>query len=60
MKRLRDDYSDILKSGDFIQSGPLDAEQDEPELNSLPRLVFRQRSRNFGRLRELINAVNTP
>lgn len=60
MKRLRKDFQDVLKSGDFVQSGPLDAESDEPQLDSLPRLVFRQRHRNFGRLRELINAVNEP
>ncbi len=58
MKKLRKDFSDILKSGDFKQSGPLAAEDDEPQLGKLPRLVFRHRRRNFGRLRELINAVN--
>ncbi|MEJ6571597.1 MAG: LOG family protein [Akkermansiaceae bacterium] len=58
LKKLRKDFSDILKSGDFKQCGPLDAEDDEPLLDSLPRLVFRHRRRNFGRLRELIDAIN--
>ncbi len=58
LKKLRKDFSDILKSGDFKQCGPLDAEDDEPLFDSLPRLVFRHRRRNFGRLRELIDAIN--
>ena len=58
LKKLRKDFSDTLKSGDFKQCGPLDAEDDEPLLDSLPRLVFRHRRRNFGRLRELIDAIN--
>ncbi len=58
MKMLRKGFSDILKSGEFKQSGPLEAEEDEPQLDSLPRLVFRHRRRDFGRLRELIDAIN--
>lgn len=58
MKRLRKDFGDILKSGDFIQCGALSAEEDEPELDPLPRLVFRHRRRSFGRLRELIDVIN--
>ena len=58
MQRLRDDYSDVLKSGDFIQGGALPDEQNEPELSELPRLIFRHGRRDFGRLREFINAIN--
>lgn len=58
LKKLRKEFSDVLKSGDFKQCGPIDAEDDEPLLDALPRLVFRHRRRNFGRLRELIDAVN--
>lgn len=58
MQRLRDEFSDILKSGDFAQGEPLPDEQNEPELSELPRLIFRHRRRDFGRLREFINAVN--
>jgi hypothetical protein len=53
MKRLHEDFSDILKSGGFKQCGPVCEEDDEPELDALPRLVFRHRHRNFGRLRDL-------
>jgi len=58
MKRLKKDFSDVLKSGEFCRSGPLPAEEDEPELDQLPRIIFRHRRRDFGRLRELIDALN--
>ncbi len=58
MKKLREDFSDVLKSGDFSQGGPLPAEEDEPRLASLNRLVFRHRRRDYGRLRELIDVIN--
>lgn len=58
MKSIRKDFADILKSGEFEQSGPLPAEADEAELDKLARLVFRHRRRNFGRLRQLIDAIN--
>jgi uncharacterized protein (TIGR00730 family) len=59
LKMLKVEYRDVLKSGKFEVSGPLPAEEDEPELDSLYRLVFRHNRRDFGRLRELINALNT-
>ncbi|MCP5535916.1 MAG: LOG family protein [Akkermansiaceae bacterium] len=59
INKLRRDFGDILKSGDFIQGAPLPAEEDEPQLDALPRLIFRHRRRNFGRLRQLIDAINS-
>ncbi|MDG0994001.1 MAG: LOG family protein [Akkermansiaceae bacterium] len=58
MKKLRADFTDVLKSGGFKQSGPLPAESDETDLAGLNRLIFRHRRRNFGRLRELIDVLN--
>lgn len=58
MQRLRAEFNDVLKSGDFTQGGPLPDEKNEPQLDSLPRLIFRHGRRDFGRLREFINAVN--
>lgn len=55
---LNDEFGDIVKSGKMEQGEPLEEEEDEPELDSLPRLVFRHRRRDFGRLRQLIDAVN--
>ena len=56
--KVRTEFTDMVKSGSMEQCGALDAEADEPELDSLHRLVFRHRRRDFGRLREFINAVN--
>jgi uncharacterized protein (TIGR00730 family) len=56
---LNADFSDIVKSGQIEASDALDAEEDEPQLQALPRLVFRHRRRSFGRLRQFIDAVNS-
>lgn len=50
-------FPDILSEGQFQVSGPL-AEEDEPELANLSRLVFRFNRRNLGRLRQLIDRLN--
>ncbi|MEW6117755.1 MAG: TIGR00730 family Rossman fold protein [Nitrospirota bacterium] len=53
-------FSDILMPGGSIAlSGPLTAEADEPELAHLPRLIIDFNKRDFGRLRKLIDAVNS-
>ena len=51
-------FPDILAGGEFETSAPLPAEQDEPELAHMPRLVFQFNRRNLGRLRELIDYLN--
>jgi len=58
LKLLHKNFSDVLKSGGFAKSKPLPAEEDEPQLDTLHRLVFRHQHRNFGRLRELIDTLN--
>lgn len=66
MKRLSDtavgklekEYSDLIESGGMTQSGALKAEDNEPELAELPRLVFNHHKGDFGRMREFIDAVN--
>lgn len=55
---LNKEFGEIVKSGEIVQCGPLEEEEDEPDLNCLTRLVFRHRRRDFGRLRMLINALN--
>ncbi len=42
----------------MTQQNALEEEDDEEELSGLARLVFRHRRRDFGRLRQLIDAVN--
>jgi uncharacterized protein (TIGR00730 family) len=55
---LARDFADIVVSGSMEQRPALDEEADEPELASLPRLVFAFNRTNFGRLRQLIDRVN--
>ena len=56
--RLQEQFTDLLKSGGITQRGALEEEADEPEIAALPRLVFRHQRRNYGRLRQFIDAVN--
>lgn len=56
---LEADFSDLVKEGRMTQQEALDEEGDEEELSGLTRLVFHHRRRDFGRLRQLIDAVNS-
>lgn len=56
--RLQAEFADVVKAGAMEQREALEAECDEAELSGLPRLVFRHRRSDFGRLRQLIDAVN--
>lgn len=56
---LNDLYEDMLiRGGRIFLSGPLPEEADEPEITHLPRLILDFNSRDFGRLRSLIDRVN--
>jgi uncharacterized protein (TIGR00730 family) len=52
-------FADILTAGDFQTTGPLNEEKDETDLTEYSRLVFRFNRRSLGRLRQLIDSVNT-
>ena len=55
--RLNKSFPDILRDGKIIQSGVAHTvEQDHTEL---PRLIVPHKRRSFGRLRQLIDMVNT-
>lgn len=57
--RLKKDYAELLVPGGDIQlTGPLEEELNEPELADLPRLVMDFNKREFGRLRQLVDAIN--
>ena len=57
---LRISFSDIFRpGGKMYLSGPLPQEVDEPEIAHLPRLIIDFKRENFGRLRELIDAINS-
>ena len=59
LSALQEDFSDLVKEGRIIQGAALEEEEDEEGLSDLTRLVFHHRRRDFGRLRQLIDAVNT-
>jgi len=59
LERVNDEYADLLEKGRYVLSDPLPAEKDEPDLARLPRLVFHFNRRSFGRLRKLIDLINT-
>ena len=52
-------FSGILTTGTFRQSSALRAERDEPELDDKPRLIFQFNRRDLGRLRQLIDVLNS-
>ena len=58
IEQLNADFADLLRAGKFTQGGALRQEKNEPELAHLPRLIFTPHRRDFGRLRQLINAIN--
>jgi uncharacterized protein (TIGR00730 family) len=60
IEALGSEFRDILRAqGQLYLSGPLPEEADEPELADLPRLVLDFNRKDFGRLRLLIDALNT-
>lgn len=57
--KLKERFADILMPGGAIASSrPLPAEQEEPELAHLPRLVLDFNRKDFGKLRNLIDEIN--
>ena len=56
--QLNAKFADLLKTGAFERSGPLKEEENQPELQNLPRLVFAFNRINNGRLREMIDFLN--
>lgn len=59
LARLNRDFSVILTKGKIESSGPLAAEANESETHSLARLVLHFDRRNFGRLKQMIDVINT-
>jgi hypothetical protein len=57
--KLNRDYADIIVSGNIVQQHALPEEASEPELAHLPRLVMHFNRRNLGKLRLLIDCVNS-
>ena len=58
IEQLNTDFSSILVKGWIEQCEALPGESNEPEVAQLPRLKLHFNRRNFGRLRQLIDAIN--
>jgi uncharacterized protein (TIGR00730 family) len=51
-------FADMVREGEIIQGNALPAEKNEPEIANLPRLILTPHRRDFGRFRQLIDAIN--
>ncbi len=59
LETIREKFSDILIRGTYRTSRALPLEADEPLVADLPRLVFEFNRRDHGRLRMLIDHLNS-
>jgi uncharacterized protein (TIGR00730 family) len=55
---LNEKFGDMVREGQIGQSRALAQEKNEPEIWELPRLVLKPHRRDFGRFRQLIDAIN--
>jgi hypothetical protein len=55
---LNKNFADLVREGEIVQSSALRPEKNEPEIWSLPRLILTPYRDNFGRFRQLIDAIN--
>jgi hypothetical protein len=56
---LAEEFADIVASGTMRMSKPLPPERHDHDHLDLPRLVFRFDKLHYGRLRQLIDALNS-
>jgi uncharacterized protein (TIGR00730 family) len=56
---LEQDFADILAGGQFRQASSIAGELSRPAFESLSRLAFQFNRRSLGRLRQLIDAINS-
>jgi len=55
---LNKSFADIVREGAIVQGSALRQEKNEPELWNLPRIILTPHRNNFGRFRQLIDAIN--
>ena len=55
---LNANFTDVIREGEITQTAALPEEQNEPEIATLPRLVLLPKRKNFGRIRQLLDAIN--
>ena len=58
MADLNKKFKDMVREGEIVQGKALPPEKNEPEIASLPRLILKPHRRDFGRFRQLIDAIN--
>jgi uncharacterized protein (TIGR00730 family) len=59
LEQLNNDFKDIVAEGKIERASMFPDESNEPELAHLPRLAMVFNRRSFGRLRRLIDSLNT-
>ncbi len=59
IKQLNRDFKDILTEGKIKKTDSFPEESDDPETLELPRLLIPFNRLDFGRLRQLIDVINT-
>jgi uncharacterized protein (TIGR00730 family) len=55
---LNKEFADVLRVGTIVQRNALPQEKNQPEIWHLPRLVLTPHRHEFGRYRQLIDAIN--
>jgi uncharacterized protein (TIGR00730 family) len=55
---LNQRFANLVRKGQIVQTTALPQEKNEPEIWDLPRLVLKPHRRDFGRFRQLIDAIN--
>ena len=60
LERINADFGDLAASGRIEATKPLPPEVSDADNVDLPRVMFRYGPQHFGKLRPLIDALNTP
>ncbi len=55
---LNQRFTDLVREGQIVQGAALPQERNQPELAQLPRLILTPHRHEFGRYRQLIDAIN--
>ena len=58
LAELNKQFADLLRAGRIEQGEPLPQEKNQPEIWHLPRLILTPHRHEFGRYRQLIDAIN--
>ena len=58
LAELNKQFADLLRAGRIEQREPLPQEKNQPEIWHLPRLILTPHRHEFGRYRQLIDAIN--